>query len=76
MKLSASLTEADLAALDRFVEQAGLGSRSAGIQQAVSRLRDPQLEVAYATAWGEWAAAGEEDEWGVVSSDGLADAAR
>ena len=40
-----------LAALDRFVEQAGLGSRSAGIQQAISRLRHPQLEVAYATVW-------------------------
>ena len=50
MKLSVSLTEDDLIALDRFVEHAGLGSRSAGIQQAIRRLGDADLEDAYAAA--------------------------
>ena len=76
MKVSVSLSEEDLAALDRYVDQAGLGSRSAGVQQAIRRLQDPQLEQAYAAAWEEWAAEGEEDVWAAASSDGLADAAR
>lgn len=76
MKLSVSLSEDDLAALDRYVEQAGLESRSAGIQQAIRRLQDPQLEAAYAAAWEEWAAAGDEDAWAAASADGLTDAAR
>lgn len=58
MKVSVSLSEQDLADLDRYVEQAGLESRSAGIQQAIRRLPDPQLEAAYAAAWDEWADAG------------------
>ena len=66
----------DLAALDRYVEQAGLESRSAVIRQAIRRLQDPQLEAAYAAAWEEWAVAGDEDAWAAASSDGLTDAAR
>ncbi len=76
MKLSVSLSREDLAALDRYVEQAGLESRSAGVQQAIRRLQDPQLEADYASAWREWAGAGEEDAWAAASSDGLTDAAR
>lgn len=76
MKVSVSLSEEDLAALDRYVDQAGLESRSAGVQQAIRRLQDPQLEAAYAAAWEEWAAAGDDDVWASASSDGLADAAR
>ena len=76
MKLSVSLSEEDLAALDRYVEQAGLESRSEAIQQAIRRLQDPQLEAAYAAAWEEWAAAGDEDVWASATSDGLTDAAR
>lgn len=76
MKVSVSLSEEDLAALDRYVEQAGLGSRSAGVQEAIRRLQDPQLEADYASAWEEWTRAGDEDAWAVTSSDGLPDAAR
>ena len=76
MKVSVSLSEEDLAALDRYVEQAGLESRSAAVQQAIRRLQDPQLEADYASAWQEWAIAGEEDAWAAASSDGLTDAAR
>lgn len=74
MKLSVSLTEDDLIALDRFVEQAGLGSRSAGIQQAIRRLGDADLEDAYAAAWQEWDASGDAELWDVTSGDGLTDA--
>ncbi|WP_460828952.1 ribbon-helix-helix domain-containing protein [Nocardioides hungaricus] len=76
MKLSVSLSEEDLAALDRYVEQAGLESRSAAVQQAIRRLRDPELEAAYAEAWDEWETTGEEAAWAAVTADGLADAAR
>lgn len=76
MKVSVSLSEQDLAALDRYVEQAGLESRSAAVQQAIRRLPDPQLEADYAAAWQEWAIAGDEDAWAAASSDGLTDAAR
>ena len=76
MKVSVSLSEGDLAALDRYVEQAGLESRSAAVQQAIRRLPDPQLEADYAAAWQEWAIAGDEDAWAAASSDGLTDAAR
>lgn len=74
MKLSVSLTEDDIIALDRFVEQAGLGSRSAGIQQAIRRLGDADLEDAYAAAWQEWDASGDAELWDVTSGDGLTDA--
>ena len=76
MKVSVSLSEEDLAALDRYVEQAGLGSRSAAVQQAIRRLEDPQLEADYASAWEEWARIGDDDAWAAVCSDGLVDAPR
>jgi len=76
MKLSVSLTAEDLAALDRYVEQAGLGSRSAAVQQAIRRLEDPLLESDYAAAWEEWVAAGDEDAWAAASADGVTDAAQ
>lgn len=76
MKLSVSLTDADVAALDRYVAEQGLESRSAGLQQAIRHLPDSALEAAYAEAWDEWARAGEEVAWAVTSADGLADAAR
>ncbi|AKT51875.1 ribbon-helix-helix domain-containing protein [Arsenicicoccus sp. oral taxon 190] len=76
MKLSVSLSDEDVAVLDRFVEEAGLESRSAAVQQAIRRLQDPQLEAAYAAAWEEWSAAGDEEAWATASLDGLTDAAR
>ena len=76
MKLSVSLSAEDLAALDRYVEQAGLESRSAAVQQAIRRLQDPELEAAYAAAWDDWSTSGAEAEWETASADGLADAAR
>ena len=75
MKLSVSLSDEDVAVLDAYVEQAGLSSRSAGLQRAVRMLRHPQLEDNYDRAWTEWATTGQ-DEWDATVADGLGDAAR
>ena len=67
-----SVSESDLALLDEFVEESGLPSRSAGIQQAIRRLRDSGLEADYAAACQEWASAGDEAAWEATSADGFA----
>lgn len=54
MKLSFSLSDGDVAALDRYAEAAGLKSRSAAVQQATRILGDPELETAYKVAWQDW----------------------
>jgi Arc/MetJ-type ribon-helix-helix transcriptional regulator len=76
VKLSVSLSEADVAALDEYVRSAGLSSRSAAVQLAVRRLRRGDLESAYAEAFAEWDASGERDQWESAAGDGLGDAAR
>ena len=76
MKLSISLSEDDVAALDKYAHAAGLRSRSAAIQQAIKLLGDPELEAAYATAWDEWEASGDAADWDSTAADGLLDAAR
>ncbi len=59
MKLSVSLSEDEVAALDKYAQTAGLASRSAAIQHAIRLLGDPDLEDAYAAAWDEWEASGD-----------------
>lgn len=76
MKLSISLPEEDVAALDRYAKAAGIPTRSAAVQRAIHMLRDPQLEDAYAAAWEEWESSGEAAAWEETTADGLADAAR
>lgn len=76
MKLSVSLSEGDVAALDKYARAAGLGSRSAAVQQAIRLLGDPDLEDSYAAAWDEWEASGDAAAWDSTAADGLADAAR
>lgn len=76
MKLSISLSDEDVAALDRYVRAAGVPSRSAAIQRAIRMLSDPELEDAYTAAWDEWESSGEATAWEVTAADGLADAAR
>jgi len=75
MKLSVSLSEADIAVLDAYVERSGLPSRSAGLQRAIRMLRHPDLEADYANAWAEWSAK-DESAWDNTLSDGHDDAAR
>lgn len=71
MKLSVSLPESDVEALDAFVREAGLSSRSAAVQHAIRQLRSAQLEDEYIVAWDEWAASGSAEDWEVTSADGL-----
>ena len=76
VKVSVSLSEDDVAALDRYAKAAGLKSRSAAIQEAIRRLGDADLEDAYAAAWQEWEDSGDAEAWESASADGLADAPR
>nr|NLI50965.1 ribbon-helix-helix protein, CopG family [Propionibacterium sp.] len=76
MKLSVSLSESEVAALDKYARAAGLKSRSAAIQQAIRLLGDPELQSAYEAAWQEWEATGDADAWESATADGLADAPR
>lgn len=76
MKLSVSLSDEELAVLDAYVHNAGLPSRSAGIQRAIRMLRFPNLEQDYRDAWTEWSDSGEAEVWESATGDGLTDAAR
>jgi Arc/MetJ-type ribon-helix-helix transcriptional regulator len=76
VKLSVSLSDGDVAALDRYARAAGLKSRSAAIQQAIRLLGDPDLEAAYAAVWQEWETSGDAEAWESTAADGLADAPR
>ena len=55
MKVSVSLTDDDVAFVDKYAAQTGVPSRSAVIHQAIELLRNAGLEEAYSTAWDEWA---------------------
>jgi len=76
MKLSVSLSDEDVAALDAYVKRAGLPSRSAGLQRAVQLLRHPDLEDNYADAWAQWSADEGSSRWEATAGDGVTDAAR
>lgn len=76
MKLSVSLSDEDVTALDEYARASGLKSRSAAVQAAIRLLRLPDLEQDYAAAWDEWKSSGEQAAWESTSADGLADAAR
>ena len=76
VKLSVSLSESEVAALDKYAQAAGLKSRSAAIQQAIRLLGDPELQSAYEAAWQEWETSGDADAWESAAADGLIDAPR
>ncbi|MGL5929864.1 MAG: ribbon-helix-helix domain-containing protein [Dermatophilaceae bacterium] len=76
MKLSISLPDEDVAALDRYARAAGIASRSAAIQRAIRQLAHPELDDSYAAAWDEWEASGDAGAWEETAADGLTDAAR
>jgi Arc/MetJ-type ribon-helix-helix transcriptional regulator len=76
MKLSVSLPDEDVAFVDEYVERTGSSSRSSAIQRAIALLRAAELEEEYASAFDEWAQAGEEAVWERTAADGLADAPR
>lgn len=76
MKLSISLPEDDVAALDEYIRMEGLPSRSAGLRHAVRLLRLPHLEQDYESAWEEWEESGEHASWETTITDGLTRATR
>jgi len=76
VKLSVSLSQEDVAALDAYVERTGLPSRSAGVQRAIRMLAHPALEDDYVLAWEEWSTAGENEAWERATGDGTDNAAR
>ena len=76
MKLSISLPDEDVAALDRFARSVGITTRSAAVQRAIRLLAQPELDDAYAAAWAEWEASGDAAAWEESAADGLTDAAR
>lgn len=76
MKLSISLSEEDVAILDKYAAATGLGSRSAAVQRAIRLLGDPHIEEDYAAAWQEWESSGDAGLWEATAADGLSDASR
>lgn len=73
MKVSVSLSAADLAFLDEYARSSGAPSRSAVMHEAVRMLRERQLGDAYEQAWDEWATASDDSAaWDGLSGDGLA----
>lgn len=76
MKLSVSLSDQDVAALDHYVSQTGLASRSAALQHAIRLLPDASLEDAYAAAWDQWTRSGDAHAWDTTFGDGAFDAPR
>jgi Arc/MetJ-type ribon-helix-helix transcriptional regulator len=71
MKLSVSLPDDDVAVIDRYAEQQGLGTRSGAIQQAVEMLRHELLKADYKAAFEQWAESEDESLWDGVVADGL-----
>ena len=71
MKLSISLSEADVAALDDYLRSSGLPSRSAAVQRAIRLLRHEHLEQDYADAWKSWDSSDEAATWDLATDDVL-----
>lgn len=75
MKVSVSLSDDDVAELDRFARTSGLPSRSAAVQHAIRLLRTAELEQDYADAWEDWESSGDRALWESATGDGVNDAA-
>lgn len=71
MKLSVSLAADDVAYLDAYAAEHGLGSRSAAVAQAVELLRRARLADDYAQAIDEWEAGEDGELWDATAPDGV-----
>jgi metal-responsive CopG/Arc/MetJ family transcriptional regulator len=71
MKLSVSLPDEQVMALDRLAAEQGLPTRSAAVQRAVALYVIDGLQAEYDKAFEEWEASGEAAVWESVAGDGL-----
>jgi Arc/MetJ-type ribon-helix-helix transcriptional regulator len=71
MKVSVSLSEAELSILDEYARATGVGSRSAAVQAAIRLLREASLEDAYVEAFDDWAGSADALLWDAAAGDGL-----
>lgn len=71
MKLSVSLSEADVELIDEHARSVGLRSRSAVLHVAIGLLRRTELEQDYAEAWADWEASDSPQLWETTVGDGL-----
>lgn len=76
MKLSVSLSDEELAILDRYVSERDMPSRSAAIQLAIRRLDLAWLAAEYEAAHDEWDGSEDATLWDSTSGDGLTSAPR
>jgi hypothetical protein len=72
MKLSVSMTDADIAFVDTYAAAHGVASRSGVLHEALALLRTHELAAEYASAWEEWADDPDTAVWESASADGLA----
>lgn len=72
-KISVSLEESLLAFLSQYQETHQVRSKSEVIAQALTLLRERELEIQYAEALAEWQASGEAELWEAIVDDGLAE---
>ncbi|BBN96889.1 ribbon-helix-helix domain-containing protein [Deinococcus grandis] len=70
-KMSVSLDASLLEFMAHYQETHQLRSRSEVVAQALTLLRDQELETQYAAALSEWQGSGEADLWDHVAADGL-----
>jgi len=70
MKVSVSLSDEDVAFLDRETGSGAFESRSAAISAAVRLLRQRELVDAYRESFAEWASSDDAELWDRASSDG------
>lgn len=60
VRFTISLPDDDARVLDAYVQEHGLGGRSAGVQAAIRMLRGVGIELEYAEAFAD---AGANDDW-------------
>lgn len=71
MKVSVSLPAEDLAFIDDYAHDQGIGSRSAVVHRAIRLLRASELGDAYEDAWREWSSGDDAALWDASGADGL-----
>ncbi|WP_371163685.1 ribbon-helix-helix domain-containing protein [Buchananella felis] len=71
VKISISLADESLAALDKYIREKKIPSRSAAIQLSIQQLTAPDLRAAYAAAAQEWEDSADAALWEATSGEGL-----